>query len=132
MMANMSTKQDIQAAHVSALTDRMVADIRRRGLVTGERYLTTAEVSRMLGVRKAMAGRAIRRLAEREILIPRPRTGTFVGPGLEKQTRSRVRAIYVLLAAGHPTSTHWHYQPFVEGIRSTIPEINVQLGPIMK
>ena len=31
-----------------------------------------------------------------------------------------------MLPAGDPTATHWSYQPFIAGIRSAIPEINVQ------
>ena len=125
MMKHMIT-QDVHLPNITALADRLLTDIRRRGLAVGDRYLTTAEVSRMLGIRKAVAVKAIRQLAEREILIPRQRTGTFVGPGLGNHKRSKVRTIYVLLPAGDLTATHWPYQPFIAGVHSAIPEINVQ------
>jgi len=117
---------EVHRRHVDALAERLVADIHRRGLTVGDRYLTTEEVRRMLGVRKAVAGKAVRRLAEQDILIPRQRAGTFIGPGLQKQNRSRVRTIYVLLPAGDPSGSHWAYQPFIAGIRNSIPEVNVQ------
>ena len=119
-------RQDIHLPHVKTLANRLITDIRQRGLAVGDRYLTTAEASRMLGVRKAVVGKAIRQLAEREILIPRQRYGTFVGPGLEKSKESKVRTIYVLSSAGEPTSTHWPFQPFIAGIRRSTPGVNVQ------
>ena len=128
-MMNRMITQDIHQIHqhhIKALADRLIGDIRHRGLGVGDRYLTTADVGRMLGVQKAVAVKAVRHLAEREILIPRQRTGTFVGPGLRKNKRSKVRTIYVLMPAGEPTCTHWPYQPFIAGIRSAIAEINVQ------
>ena len=119
-------KQELHLPHVKILANRLITDIRQRGLTVGDRYLTTAEAGRMLGVRKAVVGKAIKQLAEREILIPRQRYGTFVGPGLEKSKGAKVRTIYVLLSAGEPTSTHWPFQPFIAGIRNSTPEVNVQ------
>jgi DNA-binding LacI/PurR family transcriptional regulator len=118
--------QETHSAYVNALADRLITDIRRRGLTVGDRYLTTAEVSRMLGIRKAMAGKAMRHLAERGVLISRQRSGTFIGPGLGKQKRSKVRTVHVLLPASDPIGARWPFEPFIEGIRTALPEINVQ------
>ena len=112
--------------HVDALAERLVVDIRRRGLGVGDRYMTVEAVSQMLGVRRAVAGKAIRQLAYRGILIPKQRTGTFVGAGLKKEARSKIRTVFVLLSAEDPSARHWSYQPFIAGIRSQIPEVNVQ------
>jgi DNA-binding LacI/PurR family transcriptional regulator len=125
MMKDMLTQKD-HLPHVNALAERLVTDIHHRGLSVGDRYLTTAEVSRMLGVRKSVAGQAIRQLAERDILVPKQRSGTFVGPGLQKQKRSKVRTVHVLLPAGDPSATHWAFQPFIEGIRREMADINAQ------
>jgi LacI family transcriptional regulator len=113
---------------VTALADRLLNDIRQRRMAVGDRYLTTEEVGRMLGVRKAVAGKAIRLLADREILIPRQRTGTFVGPGLSQSCRSKVRTVHVLLPSGDPSGTHWAYQPFIAGMRKSLPDANVQFA----
>jgi DNA-binding LacI/PurR family transcriptional regulator len=120
------TKPETDHPHIVALAERLVADIRRRGLAIGDRYMTVEAVSLMLGVRRAVAGKAIRQLAEQEILIPKQRTGTFVGPGLKRQNRSKVRTVFVLLPAGDPSASHWSYKPFVTGIRGEISEANVQ------
>ena len=46
------------------LAERLVADIRHRGLAVGDRYLTAEEVCRVLGVGKTAATKAMRHLAE--------------------------------------------------------------------
>jgi DNA-binding LacI/PurR family transcriptional regulator len=125
-MTTNTLNREVHLPHIRALAERLITDIRHRGLGVGDRYLTTEEASRMLGVRKASASRAIRQLAEREILIPRRKSGTFVGPGFSKHKRSKVRVVYVLLPVGDPTATHWSFQLFTSGIRNEIPEANVQ------
>ncbi|MCC7083483.1 MAG: substrate-binding domain-containing protein [Pirellulales bacterium] len=117
---------EIHPPHISALADKLVIDIRRRGLSVGDRYLTTEVVSRMLGVRKAVAGKAMRQLADRQILISKPRGGTFVGPGLGRQNRSKVQTIYVLIPTEDPSASYWSFQPFIAGIRGEIAGVNVQ------
>jgi DNA-binding LacI/PurR family transcriptional regulator len=116
----------IHLPHITALADKVVTDIRHKGLAVGDRYLTTAEVGRMLGVQKALANKAMRHLAEQGVLISRQRAGTFIGPGLKRHKRSKVRTIYVLLPTGDLSAMHWAFQPFIAGIRTAIPEINVQ------
>jgi DNA-binding FadR family transcriptional regulator len=115
-----------QSPHIHALAERLVVDIRRRGLGVGDRYLNTEEISRSLGVGKAAAGKAMRVLADRQILISRQRSGTFIGPGIDPQKHSKVRTIHVLLPAGDATAMHWSFQPFIMGIRKAIPDVNVQ------
>jgi LacI family transcriptional regulator len=118
--------KELQSPHIKALAERLMTDIRHRGLGVGDRYLTTEEVSQSLGVGKAAANKAMRFLAERGVLISRQRSGTFIGPGVDKRKRSKVRTIYVLLPAGDPSASHWSYHLFIAGIRNAIPGINVQ------
>ena len=122
------TDRVIHAAHVTSLADKLLGDIRRRGLAPGDRYLTTEQASRMLGVRKAAANGAMRYLAEQEILIRRQRAGTFVGPGFESQARSTVRTVYVLLPGGDPVAANWSMDPFVEGLHREMGDVNVQFS----
>jgi DNA-binding LacI/PurR family transcriptional regulator len=114
--------------HILALADRLITNIRQRGLAVGDRYLTTDEVSRMLGVRKSVAVAAMRHLSLRDILISRQRSGTFIGPAWGEYLRSKVQTVHVLMQSGEPLVHQWLYQPFVEGIRQAIPEANVQFS----
>ena len=124
-MKIMLTKET-HAPHITLLAERLLNDIRHRGLTTGDRYLTTQEVCRMLGVGKTAATKTMRHLAEREILISRQRSGTFVGPGVVRKRSSKVQTIFVLLPAGDPSTSHWLFQPFIAGIHTEIPDVNVQ------
>jgi DNA-binding LacI/PurR family transcriptional regulator len=107
------------------LAERLVADIRRRGLAVGDRYLTADEVCHELGVGKTVAVKAMRLLAEQGALVSRQRSGTFIGPTLGKDKNSKVQTIYVLLPAGDPSTSHWLFQPFIAGIHTEIPDVDV-------
>ena len=117
---------EIHPQHVRALADRLLSDIRTRNLGVGDRYLSAQKVSRMLGVRKSLASKALRHLAERRILIVRPRSGTFIGEGMAKNGRSIVQTVIVLLPPEDPVNSRWSTQPFITGIRKEFPEVNVQ------
>jgi DNA-binding LacI/PurR family transcriptional regulator len=125
-MEGMIVKQETHSPHTRLLAERLISDIRHRGLAVGDRYLTTDEVCRTFGVGKTAVTRTIRHLAEREILVSRQRSGTFVGPGVAKQKSSKVQTIFVLLPAGDPSTSHWLFQPFIAGIHTEIPDVNVQ------
>ncbi len=121
------TKQ-VLSPHIKVLAERLVTDIRHRGLSVGDRYMTTEEISQTLGVGKASAGKAMRHLAERQILVSRQRSGTFIGPALAARRSSKVSSICVLLPAGDPSGTHWAYQTFIAGIRNKVSNVTVQFG----
>ena len=123
-------QEQIQPHSLNVLTERLIADIERRGLGPGERYLNTEEVSRMLGIRKAAANRVMKCLADKDILIRRQRSGTFIGPQYVKPERSQVQVVYVLLLEGDICSQNWSMNPFVQGIRNEFPGVNVQFSYI--
>ncbi len=119
-------KQETHSPHVEVLAKRLTSDIQHRGLTVGDRYLTTEEVCRTFGVGKTAVSKAVRYLAKRQILVPRQRSGTFVGPGVAEHKNSKVQTIFVLLPAGDPSTDHWLFQPFIAGIHTEIPDVNVQ------
>tara|TARA_R110000850_G_scaffold96999_15_gene202683 strand:+ start:282 stop:1388 length:1107 start_codon:yes stop_codon:yes gene_type:complete len=64
----------------SKLCEALEADIRRRGLRSGDTYLTASEAAELLGVSRATAHRAFQVLASKGILSSKQRAGTVVGP----------------------------------------------------
>ena len=110
----------------TALAQTLLADIRRRGLDVGDRYLTTEQASRMLGVRKAAANEAMRYLAEKEFLVRKQRKGTFVGPSFDAPQRAKTRTVCVLLPSDDQGIQYWSFDAFIEGIRSRMRDANVQ------
>jgi len=113
---------------VTMLAEKVVADIRQRGLCSGDRYLTTDEVSRMLGAHKAAVNSAMRYLADRKLLVRRQRSGTFVGPRFSNPERSRVNTLFVLLPGGDPVAAQWSQSPFIQGIHREWAGLNVQFS----
>ena len=65
-------------ASAHRLAHRIEADIRSRGLRPGDQYLTAEKAGRALGVSTATASRAMKLMAERDMLIRYRNRGTFV------------------------------------------------------
>lgn len=104
---------------IHQLAKRLECDIRRRALSTGDQYLTAAQAGDMMAVSTTTAQRAMRILAEKDILVRRRNAGTFVGPGLEEVNGSLVRTVHVLLPEDRD-STLVRTEPLLEGIRAAI------------
>ncbi len=112
------------------MADRIQTDIHSRRLRPGDRYLTAKEASVLLGVSQATCDRAMRLLANRNVLSRRRNSGTFVSVGdkvdekAEDQPSKLVRSIYVLLSpdrgfAGLPQSE------MVDSLMSEFPDTGV-------
>jgi len=87
-----------QATVTQEAANRIVHDIRSRGLGPGDRYLTAKQAADLLGVSTATCQRAMRLLADREYLSRRRNSGTFIGPNADPQPATLVRTVYILLS----------------------------------
>jgi DNA-binding LacI/PurR family transcriptional regulator len=117
----------IENSIVNTAAVRLQRDIRSRGLAPGDRYLTGVEAGLMLGVSAATANRAMSLLVDREVLIRRRRSGTFVGPQAGNDRASRVRSVYVLVVE-HQAEDMPQADLLMRGIREGIPGANVHFG----
>lgn len=93
-----STIQEMDS--ISQLAQRIHEDIRRRGLGPGDRYLTTADAARLLGVSKASANRAMDQLSNQGVLRRHQGRGTYIGEDVKPAPRQKTRIIMVLYASG--------------------------------
>lgn len=84
---------------ISQLAQRIHEDIRRRGLGPGDRYLTTADAARLLGVSKASANRAMDQLSSQGVLRRHQGRGTYIGAEVKPAPRQKTRVIMVLYAS---------------------------------
>ncbi len=96
MTRRVDKASDMPSPRVIALADKLVADIRSRGLTVGDGYLTSEQAGRMLGVRKSSANSAMRYLADRDILVRKQRRGTFVGSGLRTERTQKIDSVHFL------------------------------------
>ena len=112
---------------------RIESDIRSRQLGSGDRYLTADEAAELLGFSSATCHRAMKLLAERNILSRRRNSGTFVSEGMDSQPVSQVRSVYVLLSAdrrlgvlpqGEVMSGLWRELPGVDLHFTILPKGN--------
>jgi DNA-binding LacI/PurR family transcriptional regulator len=110
---------------LARLAERIESDIRQRGLGPGDRYLTAAEVARLLGVSTMTANRAMQELADRRVLARGRRTGSFVGDGFEAK-RSPVRCVYLLVYPDFFAVAKEHLDQVIVGLHGALPSWSIQ------
>ncbi|MBN2292963.1 MAG: GntR family transcriptional regulator [Pirellulales bacterium] len=117
----------IETSKIGSLAAQIERDIRKRGLTTGDRYLTGAEAGLLLGVSTASANRAMSLLVDRNLLVRRRRSGTFVGSKINSQAVSRTCSVYVLTME-HQSQDIPSTDLLLQGIRAGIASANVHFG----
>ncbi len=120
----MATQNDFTI--VGQIAGRLEADIRTRGLRVGDRYLSTVEAGRMLGVSPATAHRAMQLLVDKSLLVRRTRSGTFVGPAVGADATHRIRTVHVLATPEKREYASFFASHFLIGLGRAIPNVNVQ------
>src|SRR6478672_7846029 len=115
---------------VSRLAEHVAHDIRARGLKPGDRYLTTTEIGEQFDVSAATAHRALKILAQRDIVIRRQNRGTFVGPRLEENLPTRIPTVCVLRLeeTRFDPSVRMKVDVLVKELESQMPDVDVHLG----
>lgn len=112
----------IKISPADRLAARIESDIRSRGLSPGDPYLTAQETSALMGVSPTTCHRALRLLAERDIVHRRRNSGTFVGPKMQTEQPALVQSVFVLISSDRPvndtllsslTSELWRAMPGV-------------------
>ena len=102
------------------LAVRLEQDIRQRGLYAGDRYLTAPEAANLLDVSAGMAHRAMRMLAQRQMLVRRRNCGTFVGPHFEMKQNTATRTVHVVMPSPGIERDVFPLEPFIYGVRTRI------------
>src|SRR4029078_3473959 len=78
------------------LADRIEADIRKRRVKPGDRYLRTNETAKLLGVDATLANRALQLLVKRNRIERRPRVGTLISGAATMDAVSSLDCIHLL------------------------------------
>ena len=125
--------EEVKTPQVSSMSNgyqhlavTLARDIVRRGLRTGDRYLTDKQAAELLQVSQVTAHRAMRQLAEQKLIVRRRRAGTFVGPKVSGKISSKLRCIHFLM----PSRMKGDYpiMRVIEGLNSELPSTQVQLN----
>lgn len=123
-----------------AMAEQVIADIRDRGLVSGDRYLTAEEARSNFQVGKGLINDALKLLADRQVLVRKRRAGTFIGPRFTVETgggaaeakarRSALDIVHVLLPMDYYRANVMPGNTFVQELTRAIPGVSVQLHHI--
>ena len=117
------------------MADQVLADIRSRGLVSGDRYLTAEEARSNFRVGKGLINDALKLLAERQVLVRKRRAGTFIGPqfSVEADLAARepvLKIVHVLMPMDYYRSNVIPGSTFVDQLSQAIPGVSVQIHHI--
>ena len=114
-------------SRVQRLASLIEQDLRRRGLASGDPYLTATEAGDDFGVDPFTATRAMSLLAKRGILIRKRGVGTFVGQCEPRSSSSALRCIHILKGPARDDA-RWSFPvgELVEGLHESLPGYQVQ------
>ena len=124
----MSLTQDPEIDKVSLRVlesaDKLERHIRACGLKPGDRYITTEEAGKLLGMGLVTAQRAMGVLAQRNILERRRKAGTFIGDGIGTDLNTIHISFFSpeQTRAGGDTQTDYWEQ--IAGMRSVLGDVS--------
>ena len=90
-------------------------DIRQRGLRRGDRYLTAKEVGERFQVSTVTAHRAMVILTDKDVVIRKRKSGTFVGAGFVRNPESGpevMHALHVVMDKTYSSSYPFVFEAF--------------------
>jgi len=113
------------APPIVKLAEQIEADILKRGLVSGDSYLSAAETAKMLRVGTATANRALQLLEHRQILVRRQRLGTFIAnpPG---ETGHSLRRVNLIVDQNYLKTEGVLADGILVGIQKALPEADLR------
>jgi DNA-binding LacI/PurR family transcriptional regulator len=117
------------------LAARLERDIRNRGLAPGHPYLTGEESARLLGTSVASANRALRMLAENQIVVRQRSTGTVVGPALANKnaTLQAATVVSVLVPDTERQCRTFPIEPLIDTLireMSDVTDVRISYVPV--
>jgi DNA-binding LacI/PurR family transcriptional regulator/DNA-binding transcriptional regulator YhcF (GntR family) len=120
-----------QISRIVSLADQIEADIVRRGLSSGDRYLRTDETAKMLGVDAKLANRALQLLVKRNRVVRRPRLGTIVLDPVVMATTT-INKVHLLTGSRHTTIKVMVDSGELLGLQGELPGANIQINAIAR
>lgn len=113
---------------VSTLADQLVADIHQRQLKAGDRYLTAAEASKMLGVGNAAANRALQILERRRLIVRQQRRGAYIADPPGANMKAPFDRVHFLVHKEYLCTEGLEQEEIVLGLEREMPGVTVQFS----
>jgi DNA-binding LacI/PurR family transcriptional regulator len=117
-----------QVPRLLEIASKIEADIRGRGLRPGDAYSNTEEVSRLLGISKSTANRAMQLLAKRGLVHRRQRLGVVVGDAIAQTNPLPICRLHILAHQNYLKTEGVLGDGVLIGMQSALPGIDVQVN----
>ena len=105
-----------------------MADIRDRGLQPGDRYLSTSEASKFLGVGSSTANLALQLLDRRSIISRQQRRGAYIAKRLDEVQAAPLRSVHFLVHQKYFNAEGVGNDHILIGMQQELPGVHVQIS----
>jgi len=110
------------------VAERIVSDIRRRKLRTGDAYPGTAATARRLRVSGSTVNRAFQLLAQRGVVERRQRRGTIVADVGSRRTDATLRRVHLVVREDHLKAEGLWADGVLWGLQGALPGVELQFN----
>jgi len=123
------TAIDVENTNLKQLANRLVEDIRRRGLRPGDRYLTASVASQQFDASEISIHRAMQLLADRDYLVRQRGSGTFVGSKIEPEQDQScpLRVVHVVMSMDYRRTATVPAEVLVDRLGVSMPDVVVEV-----
>jgi GntR family transcriptional regulator, arabinose operon transcriptional repressor len=113
---------------ISQLADRLLEDINSRELMPGDRFLTTVEASKLLGVGSSTANRALQILERRRVIVRQQRSGAFIAGRPIAEPQPMLQRVHFLVHQKYLRMEGVGQDEVLLGIEHELPGVPVQIS----
>ncbi|WP_425400025.1 GntR family transcriptional regulator [Aeoliella sp.] len=110
------------------LAEKLASDIEDRNLKPGDRYLTTVDASKLLGVSNGLANRALQLLERRQIITRQQRRGAFIANLPGELSVPPLRRVHFLVHQNYLASEGVGNDMVLLGMQEELPGVHVQIS----
>jgi GntR family transcriptional regulator, arabinose operon transcriptional repressor len=110
------------------LAEQLASDIESRKLKPGDRYLNTADASKLLGVSNGLANRALQLLERRQVITRQQRRGAFVLNLPKDASMQPLRLVHFLVHQNYLASEGVGNDMVLLGMQEELPGVHVQIS----
>lgn len=113
---------------IAQLAEQLVADIQSRDLRPGDRFLTTVEASKLLGVGSSTANRALQLLERRRLIVRQQRSGAFIAGRPVAEVEPMLHRVHFLVHQKYLRAEGVGQDEVLLGIEHELPGVPVQIS----